>query len=224
MSSKVEVCCALCGTAFELVAWRFRMKVRARPGNTLFFCSRRCAVVHRNKNPDHPGHQSCKITYQCKFCGEDFTTATGATYCSHSCAARATTRGVPRKPTGRVPAESLLAREGWRYKVLAGALEAVDEDFKFEFTVGQGSFDLCLTRRRLLVEFDEPKHADKACQRRDRTKELDALHFGWSVLRLSAISGSIIDPDPLFRILGMERSEIPEVSELSSQAQVVRLC
>ena len=63
----------------------------------------------------------------------------------------------------------------------------------FEYEVGNHVFDLALLDVRLLIEFDGPYHAGAQLEA-DTKKDAVAMAHGFSVIRRSVPSATIIDP------------------------------
>lgn len=77
----------------------------------------------------------------------------------------------------------------------------MDEKFRFEYVVAGYIFDLALSKRKVLIEFDGLYHEDATIKNSDRKKSKEAEKEGWRVVRIKTPSNEIINPKVLFRLL-----------------------
>ena len=199
------IICPQCGNEAE----RPRGEVnRSRKLGRPVFCTQRCAAIHSNASK-----KSVVFTTNCPHCNTSFITSTrnkAAKFCSRSCASkgsmteerRAAQRlGGLARVGNLLSAESMLKlRENRKYSAVRAELTRRGVPHEFEYRVGNVIFDLALTERKILVEFDGPYHRDRTQLVRDGEKdEVGRLH-GWVVVRVTTDAGHI-PADAINRIL-----------------------
>jgi len=96
--------------------------------------------------------------------------------------------------------ETLLLREMWKYKKLIDFLEFNNENFEFEFILGNYIFDLALSKRMIFVEFDGVYHNGKQLLK-DAEKDKFAQDNGWVVIRKKVQNNKVIQSELLYDVL-----------------------
>lgn len=171
-----------------------------RQGKALF-CSRSCAAKTGNAE-----RCATEMRILCPSCGISFLTSTHSRakkHCSRSCASRASMNESRRDAQRRSglttcaknlisSADMLRRREAWKYEEVKAFLLSQKREFKFEYTVGGGIFDLALTDRKVLVEFDGPYHRDRTQIAKDEIKAAAAQQEGFTVVRRIVSASSVI--------------------------------
>lgn len=190
------IICPQCGNKAE----RPRGEVnRSRRLGRPVFCTQKCAATHSNASK-----KSVVFTTDCPYCNTPFTTSThnkAAKFCSPSCASkgsmteerRAAQRlgGIARVGNLNTPEETLKLREASKYSAVRAELTRREIPHEFEYRIGDVIFDLALTDRKLLVEFDGPYHRDRTQLVHDGAKDDVARLQGWCVLRVTTDTGDI---------------------------------
>lgn len=172
---------------------------RSRKLGRPVFCTQKCASLHSNAS-----RKSVVFTTHCPCCNTPFTTSThnkAAKFCSRSCASKgsmteerraAQRMGGLAKVGNLLPTEAVLKlREASKYAALGEELTRVGVPHEFEYRIGDVIFDLALTDRKLLVEFDGPYHRDRTQLVHDGAKDDVARLQGWGVMRISTDTGHI---------------------------------
>lgn len=190
------IICPQCGSE----AQRDNREVnRSRRLGRPVFCTQKCSANHSNASK-----KSVVFTTNCPCCGTSFTTSThnkAAKFCSRSCASkgsmteerRAAQRlgGLARLGNLNTPEETLKLREASKYSALGAELTRREIPHEFEYRIGEVIFDLALTDRKILVEFDGPHHRGRTQLVHDGAKDDAARLLGWSVLRVTTDTGDI---------------------------------
>jgi len=96
--------------------------------------------------------------------------------------------------------ETLKRRENWKYEKIKNLLIFLNEEFEFEYDIPPYIFDLCLKKRKILIELNGSYHCGKQ-NFRDDAKQKIAEEQGWKVLRVNVPTNAIIDPGFLYEIL-----------------------
>lgn len=144
---------------------------------------------------DHYGKESQRskkvVIKECKYCGKEFTTITGAkssTFCSRSCASKGSVTDYRRDKALEVSrknfvhggtqgleqiANMMKKREGWKYVELKELLNSLDIKHEFEYVLQQTIFTILyfLTKNSSLSLTDQTT--------RHRSKQLMMMSKEW---------------------------------------------
>jgi very-short-patch-repair endonuclease len=194
----VKLQCAWCNKSFEIRKAEYTRQLKCGRRKDYFFCGLSCVAKCRNSKR----RTVFPITKTCKLCGKEFITHTGkgeAVFCSRSCASKGSVtqkrREAARKgglnpkslraiKSTRVRALGLRSREKHRYVDIEAFLQAIQEPYKIEYFLGEYIFDLALTERKVLVEFDGRYHGYHKQVAIDKSKDKYAQRRGWTVIRI----------------------------------------
>lgn len=88
--------------------------------------------------------------------------------------------------------DTLRRREAWKYEEVKAFLLSQKREFEFAYTVSGGIFDLALTDKKVLVEFDGPYHRDRTQAAKDEIKTAAAQQEGFTVVRRTVPASSVI--------------------------------
>lgn len=164
----------------------------------------RCAVLQRIA-------QNKKIVKKCAYCAKQFETTTGKnerTYCSASCASKATVNVEACRRGGRnsvhgpeFAAGALKKREAYKYVKVNDLLNASGIEHEFEKLIGDRVYDLVLTDKKICIEFDGPDHKSAAQRRVDKVKDDNAALNGYRIVRIPCQSSSAIDPSAIRKMI-----------------------
>ncbi len=196
MRYPTTIICPQCGTKAD----RTRGEVnQAQKLGRKIFCSQKCSSHHSNA-----ARKSVVFTTNCPCCNTPFATSThnkAAKFCSPSCASkgsmteerRAAQRlgGLARVANLNTPEETLKLREDSKYSAVRAELTQREIPHEFEYRIGDVIFDLAITDRRLLVEFDGPYHRCRTQLVQDGAKDDVARLQGWCVIRVPTDTGDI---------------------------------
>ena len=192
-----EVVCAQCGKPKLVPIKEYNRQIKN--GRTNWFCSASHAAMFYNEN-----RKSKKIVKRCALCETPFETFEGKrerTYCSQSCASKATTNVEACRRGGKnsvhgvefVP-KILKVRESFKYSKLEDLLTGKNISHEFEKLIGGKVFDLVLPDKKLCIEFDGPDHNRLTQRKIDSEKDEIARSNGYQVVRVACKQNSIIDP------------------------------
>lgn len=200
----VTISCFECGTQFEKDA--SELKRQTGLGFYKFYCSPACLRESRVAKAN--------IERICEKCGSKFFVKfkqRAKRFCSTSCASagsvtefrRNRARMAGSKSENLISASAALKiRERWKYLLLEKTLIDLGIPHEFEFPLDGKIFDLALTGKKVLVEFDGDYHLYSKDQKEvDVLKDEIATRNGWQVVRrvtetskvvpLSVLSGLI---------------------------------
>lgn len=184
--------CEWCGNESLKTLGEFH---RSRNLGRSLYCSRSCAAHANNKDKIRK-----QIIVICP-CGKEVTTTThnkAKKHCDRSCASKYSMTNLRReaqRQSGRRHIENLSnsaalkSREGWKYELLKKAL--IGRIYEFEYSLKGRVYDLALLDVHILIEFDDPKHIYID----DKKKDQIAKAAGFSIVRRSVNSNTIINPD-----------------------------
>jgi very-short-patch-repair endonuclease len=205
---KTVVVCEFCG---KQVTKDAKEVTRSLKLGRKFFCNNSCGAKFGNKKR----HSYGTVERLCALCGKAFTTTENprkmGSFCSRSCASKASTsltekRIEAARASGRAnqgnlwkPAQTLKAREMWKYVELEKALELVPHEF--EYALGNYVFDLALFDVSILVEFDGRYHNFVPQQTVDAEKEALANSLGFSVVHVKTDDTMVIPHTALSTLL-----------------------
>jgi very-short-patch-repair endonuclease len=202
--------CDHCGVEFQRSKKEINRHIKR--GFDKSYCSKACAVTHLNNARDDLKEEVIK---QCKYCGKEFTTLTGAkssSFCSRSCASKGSVTDYRRDKALEVSkkifvhggtrglehlANMMKKREGWKYVELEELLNSLDIKHEFEYVLPSTNYicDLVLFDQKLLIEFDGPNHKTPKQAADDDVKGMVAAVTGdWNVVRIKVPPSSVIDP------------------------------
>ena len=205
MKEMTEITCAYCGK--KSLKPLKEIERQKRKGQKLFFCSLSCVAKYKNSDKKKP-----VVKKICPVCGKEFETSTrkklNKTYCSRSCASKGSVtdyRRLKAKETGQKLQQAfqgnvakvkdmMLKREKEKYSLLKEYLCSNLISHDFEFILEDKLYDLALTERKILIEFDGKDHQIKkgGCFENDRVKDQIALNNGWRIERVQVESGELI--------------------------------
>jgi len=203
----IYLICGYCGNSFLIYSGEYNRQVKN--GRTIFYCGLSCAAKKRNAERLDKRVPIKKI---CLYCKSSFDTLTGAKspdFCSRSCASSGSVTDKRRNAQRKSGLESknlisaqetLLLREMWKYKKLIDFLEFNNENFEFEFILGNYIFDLALSKRMIFVEFDGVYHNGKQLLK-DAEKDKFAQDNGWVVIRKKVQNNKVIQSELLYDVL-----------------------
>jgi very-short-patch-repair endonuclease len=179
---------------------RFQIK----KGRNNFFCNRSCSAKFYNAKT-----RSAIIDKVCPACGTLFREKADckeSTYCSRSCASKSSVTPARRAAGQRAAvnnlvhgisraADSIRAREGWKYEDVKRYLDLENEPHRFEHPIPHARcvFDLYLPDRSLFIEFDEKYHLAYPQMIVDDYKNEIAKQLGHTVLRIPTLSNQSVD-------------------------------
>ena len=161
-------------------------------GATQFFCSRQCQGYARVGS----GIPVVLEDRCCGKCGKQFSVDASLPnrFCSRGCASagsvtvyrkqRMADGGYMKVGNLGSPADCLRIREAYKYEAVAAFLTEQKIQHIFEFPLGNYVFDLCLTSRKLLIEFDGPYHRTDMMRTLDAAKDAYATCCGFHVARV----------------------------------------
>jgi len=207
MATKSMVC-AQCTGIFEIRIAEYNR--RSLQGYTRFYCSRSCGAKASNARTRYP-----IVEKTCPECGATFKTSTAVkknkTFCSYPCASKGSVT-TARRAAGRNSvnlvhgdlrhiARGLRTRENWKYVELEKFLKYKEEEFVFEYVVGEGIFDLALPDKKILIEFDGRYHGSSKQSQVDLRKEASAHKEGWQIIRINTADNAVIPGSALYSIL-----------------------
>jgi len=92
-------------------------------------------------------------------------------------------------------AETLRAREAWKYELLVTSLQG--REYQFEFELEGFVFDLALFDTKVLVEFDGPYHSRTRQLDTDRKKNKVAASNGYTIVRREVLQAAVISPETI---------------------------
>ena len=202
MKLPIDVRCAWCGKEFTIPAKEYNRQLKN--GRNHFFCQRACSAFFGNVLRGNRVLPTEKI---CPVCNTKFSSDTGAksaSFCSRSCASKGSVTDYRREKSREMGekhkqelgpkaiAAGLKVREAWKYALLKKFLEELQEPYETEFLILNYIFDLALTQKKILVEFDGPYHKDQSIQEKDKEKTKVAEQSGWKVFRIAVGQSSII--------------------------------
>ena len=195
-----EVICAQCGEPRLVPIKEYNRQTKL--GRVNWFCS----VSHAAQFYNEP-RKSKKIIKHCEYCDEPFETFEGkreGTYCSQSCASKATTnveacrRGGKNSVHGVESVPKILKkREAFKYSELKKTLTDNGTSHEFEKLIGGRVFDLVLPDKKLCIEFDGPDHSRNDQRKSDSEKDDIAKRNGYRVVRIACKQNSVIDPSAI---------------------------
>lgn len=202
-----EVICAHCGKPRFVSVGEYNRQTKR--GRVNWFCSDSHAALFYNES-----RKSRKFVKHCAFCNTPFETFEGKrerTYCSQSCASKATTNVEACRRGGKnsvhgvefVP-QILKKREAFKYAKLEETLTDKKIPHEFEKLIGNRVFDLVFPDKKLCVEFDGPDHSSSAQKKTDNEKDEIAQCNGYQVIRVKCKQNSVIDPriiSPLIQVV-----------------------
>jgi very-short-patch-repair endonuclease len=206
-----ELNCAWCGKVFFILVKEYHRQIRK--GREVFFCGLSCAASFRNETV---GAKILPVNKECPVCHRVFqsdTSSKAATFCSRSCASKGSVTEYRRQKaremglqnqgilTIDMTAASLRTREAWKYAALEEYLTNIGEPFQFEYPIDDAIFDLALTRRKMLVEFDSDYHESSSQQERDLEKDETARTNGWTLERVRVARNMPIHPSVIRDVL-----------------------
>lgn len=204
--SKINIECEECGVRFDKC--KSELKRSKRIGRRSF-CSLKCSgtAVNRDK-------KAKTVILKCPVCSKDFKTSKkkkARRHCSRVCASKnsvterrraaAKVSGLRNMNKGNLLTieELLKKREAWKYEPLKEALS--DEPHEFECRIGDRIFDLVLTKKMIVVEFDGPDHLDAKQTLIDAKKDRLAASHGYRVVRRQVGRSCVIPPETLNGVL-----------------------
>lgn len=204
--STITLTCAQCGKQFEKPISEYNRRIKK--GCTTFYCSYDCAGIGVNKKRKKPN-----IEKICPVCDKKFTTSTkakSATFCSRSCASKGSVTEA-RKEAGRKSAADhpitgsaqsvaliLKKREAWKYEEIKAFLEFIKEPFEFKKAIENFVYDLVLTNKKLIFEFDGPEHKYYIT---DEEKTQIAKNQGYTLYRIETVPNTKINPSAIYPYL-----------------------
>lgn len=211
--SVTTLICPVCGKEFVKEIAEIRRRQKKCGIDVQFYCSASCSgkgVGERIRKPT--------VIKICPTCGKEFestTKAKAATFCSRSCASKGSVNEA-RREAGRKAAAAnfiydlsqiqyaLLTRDGWKYVELDKYLNSINEPHEFEYILGKYHehariYDLALTERKILIEFDEPHH--RYTEDDDGLKDEHARKYGFEVKRIQIDTHTVIDPSCIYEFL-----------------------
>lgn len=161
---------------------------------------------------------------RCVKCGVSFVSnkckGKWSEYCSRSCASAANVTDLRRseaRRTGRetsnlIPiSETMKRREKWKYEDVA--LRLKETPHEFEFLLEGFVFDLCLSKDKMLIEFDGNYHRDDYAQAEvDRQKDFVAMRNGFTIVRIPVDAGVVIPAESL-SLIEYARQHIEETGQ-----------
>ncbi len=197
----IECKCANCGKLFKKSKPEYNRRIAK--GSINFYCCRKCAGIKINADKKKPD-----VDKICPICGVKFQTSSrekGATFCSRSCASKGSVT-LARTQAGRKAAELgrisnppleqiqrvLKSREQWKYEELKSILDKNNEAYEFEYRINQYIYDLVLTKKKIIIEFDGPDHKVESVKENDKNKEFFAINKGYRYIRIPVIPNSLI--------------------------------
>lgn len=209
----INLICPTCGKEFAKDLAEIKRQRKRKGLEVNFYCSAKCsgiAVGNRARKPT--------VIKTCPVCGKEFestTKAKSATFCSRSCASKGSVNEA-RREAGRKAAAAnftydlsqiqyaLLTRDGWKYVKLDKYLNSINEPHEFEYILGKYHehariYDLALTERKILIEFDEPHH--RYTEDDDGLKDEHARKYGFEVKRIQIDTHTVIDPSCIYEFL-----------------------
>lgn len=200
----IQVTCAYCNQPKMVRVAEYNRQTRL--GRKLWFCTLSHAAMFFNESK-----KNRPILKTCPCCKTTFQTVEGKherTYCSASCATKATVSNEARRRGGLnsvhdvyTAARTLKSREAFKYVNVEKALNDRNIRHEFEMPIGDKVFDLVLTDERICVEFDGPNHRLKKEQERDKIKTETAEKHGYKVVRVQCGRMEIIDPTAVFKLI-----------------------
>lgn len=207
MITTKTVICTYCGKPKDIPISEYNRQTRK--GRVNWFCSESHSSLYY-----HSFTKNKEITKVCPFCGKSFRTITGKnerTYCSSSCAAKATvnrdacrrgglTSGHKYSNTESI-ARVLKSREAFKYVLLVEYLDALHISYEFEKVIGNRVFDLVLLDYKVCIEFDGPEHIEKTQHNNDLQKEEVANKAGYEVARVRCDVAEVVPSERIKDII-----------------------
>lgn len=209
--AKVKIICAYCGKEKLIELGEYNFWVRR--GRTEFFCCRACAAKYKNA----PRKKDMTRTLVCPTCNKSFVTDKHyeVTFCSRVCASKGSVTDYRRqrmseggklsqliRPNTTESVQKLLRRrEAWKYVRVKEFLDSISEPHEFEVALGNFVFDLALTDRKILVEFDGSYHKNGHQIESDKLKEATATDAGWKLVRVVTGDNCEIPEDSIRSLL-----------------------
>lgn len=200
----ITITCALCGKSKHISLSEYRRQTKK--GRQNWFCSVSHAAIYNNEKIKNK-----TINKLCVFCGKEFTTLTGKyekTYCSASCASKATCNieacrrgGYNSLHSATNAAGCLKHRELSKYKLLKEYLETHKLRYEFEKEICGSVFDLVLLDKNICIEFDGPYHRSEKQMITDAHKDKIAKVAGYTLIRIDCDANEVIKPDCLISLL-----------------------
>lgn len=211
----VEMVCPVCNKTFEKEVAEIRRQQKKKGLSAQFYCCLKCSSVANREKRKKP-----EIIKTCPVCNKQFVSTTkvrAATFCSRSCASKGSITEA-RREAGRKTAKknfihdisqiqsALIAKEGWKYQKLEKYLKSINENYAFEYPIGESYntsriYDLVLFDKKLIIEFDGSDHKSLRMLKDNEEKEKFANDNGFTLKRIEVSPNTIIEPDCIFEFV-----------------------